>query len=185
MNTIGPLPLPTDNLYKFCALIGVAVILFTFYTTGRLTDDLLQRVSAASLAAQKAEIEADFLKRLADRIQKTVDDTKANLSDEDYHKQGKVPLHISEEELHKMVERMNELYRDLRLKFAEVHSATHEITEAQAHLRFIRIVGAVCAAAGAWFALYGFRKWHALQKMQDKALERQVADRTQSGEERG
>ncbi|SRR6266487_1149843 len=176
MNAIGPLPLPTDNLYKFYALTGVAVIALTFYSVGQLTDDLLRRVNAASLAAEKAEIEMDFLKRLTDQVEKTVNDAKANLSDEDARKQGKIPFHISEEELRKMIERMNDLYRDFRLKLAEVHSATHEITEAQSYLRFIRIVGTVCASAGACFASYGFRKWRILQKMQDKALERQLAD---------
>ena len=40
MNAIGPLPLPTDNLYKFYALTGVAVILLTLYTAWRLSDDV-------------------------------------------------------------------------------------------------------------------------------------------------
>jgi hypothetical protein len=36
MNAMGPVPLPTDNLYKFCALTGVAMVLFSYYTSSHL-----------------------------------------------------------------------------------------------------------------------------------------------------
>jgi len=176
MNAIGPLPLPTDNLYKFCALTGVAIVLFVFYTVGRLSDDLLQRVNAETLAVDKAEIELDFLTRLTDQIDEIVNNAKANLSDEEARKQGKVPLHISEEELQKLVERADELRRDSGLKLAELHSANREIGQAQSRLKFVRLVGAVLASIGAWFALHGFQKWSVIQKMQDLALERQTAE---------
>jgi len=77
-------------------------------------------MSAASLATEKAQIEADFLKRLTDRIQTLLNIANAHQSDEDLRKEGKIPLHVSEDDLRKMVDRMDELYRDLRLKSAEV-----------------------------------------------------------------
>lgn len=176
MNAFGPLPLPTDNLYKFYALTGVAIVFFAFYATGRLSDDLIRRVNAQTLAVEKAEIERDYLKNLIDRLNKIVDDAKANLSDEDAHKQGKIPLHISEQDLGKLIDRAGELTRDFSLKMAELNSATREITQAQRYLTFVRIIGLVFSVAGALLAQYGFKKWSVIQEMQDKALERQFAE---------
>ena len=108
MNAIGPLPLPTDNLYKFCALTGVAMVLFSYYTAWRFSDDLLRRMNATSLASKKAQIETDFLKRQVDRTEKTMNDLKANSTEEDAYKAGKVPLHISSDELRKTIQEMHE-----------------------------------------------------------------------------
>jgi hypothetical protein len=174
MNAMGPLPLPTDNLYKFCALTGVAVILFSLYAGWRFSDDLRRRMNTASLAAKKAEIEMDFLKDLTGRTEKTVNDLKVNQSDEDIYKEGKVPLHISSEELRKGVERVHELYRDMRLKLAEVDSANDEIYKAGTNINLVRFGSLFLLIVGNTLAFYGFRKWFALQKMQDKALERQL-----------
>src|SRR5438094_4499421 len=123
MNTIGALPLPTDNLYKFYALTGVAIVLLTFYTVNRLSDDLLQRVNAASLAVEKAEIESDFLKQRTNRIKEIADDAKAQLSGEDQRKDGKPTLNISKQEAAKMLVQTEELTRDFALKIAEMHAA--------------------------------------------------------------
>src|SRR5436190_11628559 len=176
MNTLGALPLPTDNLYKFYALTGVAIVLLTFYTVNRLSDDLSQRVNAASLAVEKGEIESNFLEHRTNRIKEIADDAKAQLSGEVARKDGKPTLHISEQEAAKMLVQTEELNRDFGLKLAEIHAAMREIAQAKGYLKFIRIVGTLCATAGAWLALYGFKKWRVIQKMQDKALERQFAE---------
>src|SRR6266496_1217231 len=132
MNAFGPLPLPTDNLYKFYALTGLAIFLFSLYVGWQFSEDLHRRMNAASLAVNKAKIEADYLTRLTDRLGQIANDAKANLSDEDTRKQGKVLLHISEEDLRKMIERRDELLRDVRLKLAEVDSAEKEVEKAGA-----------------------------------------------------
>jgi hypothetical protein len=176
MSAFGPLPLPTDNLYKFYALTGVAIVLLTLYAVNRLTDDLLHRVNAATLAVDKAEIESDFLKHRKDRIKEIGNDAKAQLSGQATDTQGRVPLHVSEEELEKMIVQTEELDRDFHLKVAEVHSATREITQAQRFLTFVRIVGTVLVIVGVLLASHGFRKWKVIQQMQDKALARQFAE---------
>ena len=176
MNAFGSLPLPTDNLYKFCALTGVAIFLFSCYVGWRLSDDLIQRVNAQNLAVEKAKIEVDYLERFVDRLGQIVDNTKANLGDEDALKQGKIPLHVPEEDLRKMIQRKDELVRDSRLKIAELNSATREIAQAESYLKFIRIVGTFWVIAGFLLAVYGFIKWIGVQKMQDKVLERQFAE---------
>lgn len=176
MNALAPLPLPTDNLYKFCALTGVAMTLFFYYTAWRFSDDLLRRINVASLTAKKAEIERDFLNRQIDRLEKTINDLKANESEEDVRKEGKIPLYVSAEELRKKMDQMHELLRDQSLKFAEADFAFREVAEAQMNLNFVRIFGLLVAGTGCSLAVYGFRKWHGLQKIQDRALERQLAE---------
>jgi hypothetical protein len=175
MSAFG-LPLPTDNLYKFYALTGVAIVLFTVYTVNRLTEELLHRVRATSLAVDKAEIESDFLKHQKDRIKEIGNGAKANLSDEDARKQGKVPLHISEEEFEKMLVQTEELDRDFRLRLAEARSASNENGQALRSLKDVRIVGMILGIFGGLLALYGFKKWSVIQQMQDKALEREFPE---------
>lgn len=52
-----PLPLPTDNLYKFCAITGIVIIGFSIFYFDKVVRDLVDRREAIQLAIEKAKIE--------------------------------------------------------------------------------------------------------------------------------
>lgn len=142
---VNILPLPTDNLYKFCALVGVVIIGVAVYWEDNLVEDVRRRSVKLSLETKQAKIEVDYLQELS------ADVKRVNM------------------------EQVRSLKRDIQLKVAEMESAQTEIKREHERSKQGIWDTAMAAIVGGLLAIYGFGKWYVLQKQQDKLLGRQIA----------
>ena len=65
---MGPFPLPTDNLYKFCAFVGVVMIGLCLYRSFNLKHEYAIREIELGAATQRADLEKTALQRLLDEV---------------------------------------------------------------------------------------------------------------------
>ena len=62
---MNPLPsLPTDNLYKFCAISGLVIVIFVGYTTWQKWSDLRQRGEAIEAEAEAMKLSVGWWQTL-------------------------------------------------------------------------------------------------------------------------
>lgn len=170
------LPLPTDNLYKFCALVGIVIVGTAIYWEQGLLENVHERAVSLNLELDKAGVELEYSQDLTKVLRRTLDNTQAKRSAEDSLKEGKVLVNITEADLLKSADRLRELGRDMQLKGVEMTSAREELERQKQRSTRAIWTGAAYEMIGGLLALYGFWKWYVLQKKQDALLDRQIAD---------
>ena len=124
------LPPPTDNLYKFCAITGVLIILASVYFPFVLAEDLSSKVTSAEVSMDKAVIEKRYLEKDLDRHLKMLKSHKLMAGDEKH-----VLASVS-------------VARDQELKVAEIGSAVRECR------RSLRFLYSLCIL-GSFFMIVG------------------------------
>ena|SRR5450432_2397964 len=102
--------LPTDNLYKFCAITGVVIVTLVAYSTWTRKDDPQRRIIAVRFELSKEKIESDYLQILA----------KANITESQQRPNSAESL----EELKGVAAKHFERDRDLKMKMEEINAAT-------------------------------------------------------------
>ena len=130
------LPLPTDNLYKFLALAGIALVLLGYVVPHDKANELERRV---------AEIEAQKLVFLAELKVLDKDTSRAS-------KQKDVPA----EELKDLGGRLLEVKR----KFAEIDGAELQANTAKAQMEREKPLFHIFTILGALFSVLGFVLWY-------------------------
>lgn len=90
--------LPTDNLYKFISLSGVFVFCFGLYFTNIKIDDLNERIYKEDLKIAEWTVNADWLKREIDEIERIQLNSIANQKGEFEYSESKLHLMVSDAE---------------------------------------------------------------------------------------
>jgi hypothetical protein len=168
-STITPLPLPTDNLYKFCALTGVVVIVLFIWQASTLKDEYAAKDIEFSAASKRFDIEK---KPLEEALKKAREDTEA--IKKDIAAGNPSPEKIKALEL-KTAESGRLVHeQQLRgIEFAATSSQLHLIMEHRIELLWEALF--VLFGAGT-LAVYGFKNWRRLQLKQDELLDLQLKE---------
>ena len=171
---MNPLPLPTDNLYKFCALTGVLLAAFCAYIAWTKSDDLVRRANDLQLAQEKVVIETEYLSAKIKRVEDAIENFKSQLTEEQSRKSGKVPIPITSAEFRAHVDQLRDLLRDVQIKDAEKAALKREVNQASGRLHLILWFGWLGSIVGVVMGIYGFSNWYAVQRLQDRLLESSV-----------
>lgn len=171
---MNPFNLPTDNLYKFCSLTGIVLVLFALYVPYLLSDQLYSKLTATILEEKRIQIEARYLLAEISRMKEATENFKSAKTPETIVRSGKIPIEITAAEYKEMVFAQNKASRDLQLRAEETGSADEEITRLIRQLDFVYILAGLTLFAGVLLAIYGFHNWyHRVQQYQDLALRKE------------
>ena len=171
--------LPTDNLYKFTALAGITITLFSVAlpVAGILrTEELLrlaaERTDSISIALSYLEADAERLRADTPNIPDS-----ATLEARGGRLPPRAPGRPSAQAL--ITEADSITQRTMRLRFAH-NSAAHRMKEVRALYQqtlLLIVLGIVGCAIGIAMAQWGFRAWYnRVQRYQDALLKKQAAD---------
>jgi hypothetical protein len=143
--------LPTDNLYKFLALSGLAIAIF-----GLVFPAI--RISEIRLKLIEANTQTRLLKLEIDQLKEDVDTAKKKSS-------------VSPEEIGNIRKRMIEI----NVKKVELDGRTEQIKALMEDLNFARGALKVSAPLGLVISFLGFYFWYSLiQKPNDLLLQKQI-----------
>jgi hypothetical protein len=162
---VSPIPsLPTDNLYKFCAVAGCLAIVISGLVVFQAWRDVLgQERSIGTRAADQLEREWDF--RLAEMVAKP----------------SWQPSERTESEKAAAMAELQKQANDIKAAMGE---ASKRLAADREKLELARydfgIVGLAAGAAaifGFFLGAYGFHNWRILQRKQDQLLELELRQR--------
>jgi hypothetical protein len=162
---VNPIPsLPTDNLYKFCAVAGgVAIIVSGLVLFQAWRDILRQQQSVKSLAAEKSEQE--FTLELADMVSKPWWQPEGGDTPE---------AAAAKAELQEQARRIKSAVDEVRKKLASDEEA---LDLAKYDFGIVGLAVGVVGIVGFVLASYGFYNWRKLQLKQDELLEFELQER--------
>jgi len=175
-----PLPtLPTDNLYKFCAISGLAIILVSGYASWSITNALFKLKNQQTLAIEKAALESEFINKSFDVTQRSHADLLYNQKNRDLIAEGKSPEESSEArerlrvplspaDVHRQLEEEIASSKRILLDKLEIEARLAEMNWVADERIVIRWITAAGMLGGAALSFYGFRNWRTLQIHQDK-----------------
>lgn len=170
---MNPLPLPTDNLYKFCALAGLALIFFSLWASWSATNQLFKLQGQQELANDRANIETDFWSHEKAIIKREYSDLVWNQNNENNAAKEQLPkeklrVPLNTTEFTKHLDSLLGSGKLALLNEAEVKWRYSEI-ELMANERMIILWVTVAGIlTGLGMSLYGFRNWRILQLHHDK-----------------
>jgi len=171
MNPFNP---PTDNLYKFCSLTGVVMVLFALYVPYLLADQLYSKLTAGILEEKRIQIEIQYLEVEINRMKEAIESFKLAETPESVLRSGKTPIPISLAEYRELNVARDKALKDLRLKAAATESSVSEVNRLGRQLEVVYLRAILTLLAGTLLANYGFRRWYnRVQLYQDLALRKE------------
>lgn len=145
-----PLPLPTDNLYKFCAITGIVIIGFSIFYFDKVVRELVDRREAIQLAIEKAKIEISGEERQITSGEEPQISTAVSVG-----KDGKI--HVTQTLLIEIDQNKKKAERLLRRETWTERGAIGSLV------------------FGVMISVFGFVKWWGIQRLQDKILRAEAA----------
>jgi hypothetical protein len=176
---MGPFPLPTDNLYKFCALVGVVVIGLCLYRSFNLKHEYAIREIELGAATQRADLEKTALQTLIDKVGAELKEGEASVE------AGTTPAQRDSEALKNKHREAERLVREYTLRNIEVISLAKQLTLIVKDRIELLFEAFIALIAGGVLSVYGFAKWWKLQQQQDRllaaAVEKECGQKGESG----
>jgi len=167
-----PIP-PTDNLYKFEALVGTIIVFASLYFPRVLLIKLDEEVDAATIKIGTAEAELKFATRKEATISKILDNAVAPKKSISEFDGKKVVLEYSESELKGMLAQIEELERSMRISDVEVKVGQQRMERLLKDFKWVEREMYCASIVGLIMALTGYSLWYwRIQVYQDKALKR-------------
>jgi len=163
--------MPTDSLYKFCALSGLVIALLSIYYPHALLLDLHEKCGVVTREIDVAEAEHDYLTSYLARAQAIVQNGVAG---EEVHSTVKIHglvLTYSDADIKVLLDRIYEDLRDLEIATAYLHQSNEETLRLWRNIQVIRWLSGLGLGIGILLAVYGFRMWYVrIQVYQDRML---------------
>jgi hypothetical protein len=165
-----PIP-PTDNLYKFAALLGTIIVFASLYFPHVLLIELDEKLDAATLKIRTTEAEMKFFDRKAATLSRILDSAVGPSKRVSEFKGKKIALEYSDTELKAMLAQIDELERSTAISFAEAE-VYHERSKAlYKEGNWIAWSTYGSLIVGLILALCGYSLWYTrIQIYQDRAL---------------
>lgn len=141
-----PLPLPTDNLYKFCAITGIVIIGFSIFYFDKIVRDLVDRREEIQLAIEKAKIEISG------------EESQAISTVASVGKDGQI--HVTQ---------------TIRLQVLEIDDRKKKAAQLLSRETWTERGTIGSLIFGVMMSVFGFVKWWGIQRLQDKILRAEAA----------
>ncbi len=170
-----PISPPTDNLYKFCAITGVIILLISIYVPLKMDQNLRNQVAAVGLELSITEIELEYLKKETTKYQEIIKNFKDGVTPEQSQARGKLPLLVTEKEFKEGLAALQTATRDEEIKTVKIRSAHDHSKALIAELHFVRGVAIISITISTIIAVFGFILWYKkVQIYQDKIIKREA-----------
>ncbi len=168
--------LPTDNLYKFCAIAGLIILGFSVYYPSTLLSTITANSIDITTELDILDVENDFTKVRITKLRQL----KGDIIE---HQQGRykpnpatLRLTYSEQELKNLEDEIDRLGREQRTGTAKVKGKLQKNTHLIAEAKFIKYFIGVSFMVGLTFTIYGFFCWYTLvQRPLDEKLKTTVS----------
>jgi hypothetical protein len=171
---MNPLPLPTDNLYKFSALSGLILVIFSVYTWALKADALFKERLTIELANKQDSIRIHRDEMSIGSLERWEENLLHPKTEEEVRKEGKIPIPASPKEFGAELDHVRELVTQTELLHAEVENTVHRMELNRTEFLWLGLLCSMGITVGIALSGYGFIEWRRLQAQQDAALNRNV-----------
>lgn len=170
--------LPTDNLYKFCAIAGIALFVFGASYALEKSVELNVRVSNDNTKISVMQKQIEFWKEDVDQQKRDVGRVSNDIGSLEKQKHvSPGQLDSIKRENNATVVRQANLIETSRKIQIQAIRLSGEVRNAQIlfhNFLFMSVICGMSILVGPWLALFGFRRWYALvQVPQDSVALRQ------------
>ena len=170
--------LPTDNLYKFCAIAGVALFIFGASYALEKSVELNIRVSNDNTKISVMQKQIEFWKEDVEHQKQDVGRVSYDIGSLEKQR------HVSSEQLDSVKNensatvvqqaKLIETSRKIQIQAIRLLGEVNNARILFHNFLFMSIICGLSILFGSWLALFGFRRWYALvQVPQDNAAFRQ------------
>lgn len=182
--------LPTDNLYKFLALSGIVIILFSFYISANLIELYNEKVFQNNRDIKLLSVEAKFMEKDQIALKKEFNDFDKYLTALESLLVNKEEIsadsmRIIKEELQTreseykdgklMHKKLSDIGREHVLKLTRIEALNDEIDNLDKKIFFARIFSFVGLLAGFIMSFKGFKNWYyKIQVYQDMEIKKKA-----------
>lgn len=167
-----PLPSPpTDNLYKFCAIMGIAIVTVSILFPGREFLTLFSKIQDLERQVAVAAVEVEMNGRKLRSLDKLIDNTVREQNGSLVVSKDKLTLRYSDDEIKKLLIEVQEIHRADRIRAVELEALIKMYRASNWMGVVVGLLGGVGVFIGTKLALFGFRSWHEkVQRPIDKAI---------------
>ncbi len=163
------LQIPTDNLYKFCALSGMITFAAANYILLSEASSVFDRFHEEELQAVIIKTELDHLEVDFDRFEKQLDLAESKGGENDVESSSNLG-----NEQRETLENLILIKRQIELRTVELEYSHKKSLYLFRRLWVVFIADIIISGFGGGLAVIGFRQWYKyLQEPQDKLVERQ------------
>jgi hypothetical protein len=163
--------IPTDNLYKFSALIGTIIVFLSLYVPYILSSELSKQISYLELKVKTSEAESDYFGDKVRAVEKIIDNSIAAQKGIRKHDPNKLELNYSENELKVFLSELIELKKSRAISRAEEDNLLSETKRLNSEYDLIQNISRSFIIFGAILACFGYILWYfRIQIYQDRAL---------------
>jgi len=163
--------LPTDNLYKFCAIAGLIIVGFSVYYPFALNRTLSADVIDLSTEMGVLEAESEFTHDRAKKLHELKQDFIERQQSRYKPNPAQFRLTYSEQEIKSIEDEIDRLNRDIRAGNAKMKGLLQKTKHLLVEVETINRLAYVSLAVGLILTFYGFFSWYRLvQKPLDEKL---------------
>ncbi|MCG8016839.1 MAG: hypothetical protein JAY97_11535 [Candidatus Thiodiazotropha sp. 'RUGA'] len=152
--------LPTDNLYKFIALSGLIVMLFSIYILETKTSDLEDKVYATEIEQAQLTIEIKALQKKTVELNEIVNNTINEHNECSSQAIDQMVVRYSDAEIKKMINDTEDATLQINLKVAEKKITLKRQTQLINQLRDLLFLGRIYIWFGFLVSIFGFTLWY-------------------------
>jgi hypothetical protein len=153
--------LPTDSFYKFCALAGTVIIIFSFYIWWTSKQNMVTQINEYNLQSSILIVETKFLTDQVEQMREL----------NEYLNKQKKPLKNLEKELKHSIKETLEKSKELDIKTAELAVIRDNTLRLTKDYEFFNLNCGIALILGLLLASYGYLNWYfRIQVYQDKIL---------------
>lgn len=176
MNPLTIPNLPTDNLYKFCAISGLVIILFSIIFTVVYVTELQEESILLEALAQETQVDLNYLEQANLRVENKLKHFEKFSSGNNFefpykHTDEKISETEEFKELKQLITKLEINSKELKYKSIELKKNLKLSSKKIFNLYFIIFIGIILSISGYSLAKFGFVRWNNLvQKPNDERI---------------
>lgn len=164
--------LPTDNLYKFCAISGIVIVMFVGYTTWQKWSELRQRGESIQAEADAVKLSVPWWQMLEKERSEALKDLAKNDPTTPTIMLNGDP--IPRDQFWKFLDRREKDIETGRLKIVDTMASAKKTMSLEQELNRMLWVADGTIVFGLFLMGYGFWNWRTIQLKQDRVLEMEL-----------
>jgi hypothetical protein len=174
MTTPSTFP-PTDNLYKFCALLGSIMVILAFYYPIKNIIAINEKMDACDLMLDKSEVNVKFLNGKADILKEIVKNGIAEQMGKFKQDSTKFNIEYTEDEIKKLNNEIFDIQKESRMSLAEASHYSNQAKHLITYGIIMILATLVFSIVGLFLAVWGYSNWYyKIQIYQDKEIKDRV-----------